>query len=57
MEDVKRDVVHRMNVGFSNVGALKSVMSNRKDQFEMYILRSNCTNGIAQCSGMGYEKC
>ena len=56
------DVVHRMNEGHRAWGALKSVLSNTglginyKGQ-EVSIQRSNCTNGIVQSRGMGYEKC
>ena len=57
----ERDVVHIMNEGYRDWGALKSVLSNRglhgdKGQ-EVSIRRSNCTNGIVRSRGMGYEKC
>ena len=56
----ERDVVHRMNEGYRDWGALKSVLSNRglgvKGQ-EVSICRSNCTNGVVRSRGMGYKKC
>ena len=51
----ERDLIHRMNEGYI---VLKSVLSNRglgNTGQEVSIRRSNCTNGVVQSRGMGYE--
>ena len=55
----ERDVVHRMNEGYREWGALKSVLSNRGfgDKGQMPTRRGNCTNGVVWSRGIGYEKC
>ena len=55
----KRDMLHRMNEGYGDWGALKSVLSNRGlgIKAKKSIRRSNCTNCVVRGGGMGYEKC
>ena len=58
--ECKRDVVHRMNEGYRDWGALQKCAEQSrigdKGQ-EVSIRRSNCNNDVVRSRGMVYEKC
>ena len=58
MEDVK-GMWYTINEGYRSWGALKSVLSNRRQDKgqEVSIGRSDCTYDVVWSRGMGYEEC
>ena len=58
-EGCERDVVHRMNEGYSAWGALKSVLSNRGlgIKAKKCLYEEVIAPGVVRSRGMGYEKC
>ena len=56
----ERDVVHRMNEGYTSLGSTEKCPEQYriwdKGQ-EVSIRRSDCTNGVVRSRGVAYEKC